>query len=185
MLAFAEQISGSLQIPMTRLFGQAPEGLSTDGDSALHTYYDNLSKQQELKLRRPIAKILELISRSRLGKPLPKGTRFTFNSLWSMSEPDRAEVSSKDTATILSAFTAGVIDDVTTRQELRAMSGTSGLFANIPDEQIDVDATTLVDPVTKPISPDEDSFENDPSELQLGETFGTETYNGINSTSMR
>ena len=65
------------------------------------------------------------------------------------------------------------------------MSGTSGLFANIPDEQIDVDATTLVDPVTKPISPDEDSFENDPSELQLGETFGTETYNGINSTSMR
>ena len=167
IMTFAEQISGALQIPMVRLFGQEPGGLSSDGDSALHTYYDNLSKKQERSLRRPIGKILDIICRSSLGHPLPPGTRFHFNSLWQMEEGERAEVASKDTDTIIKAFTAMIIDQKTAAQELRNLSNVNKLFSNIPDDQIkDTKPQDLVDPVHKEINSTEDKEHNrlDPRE---------------------
>jgi len=137
LLTLAEQISGSLQIPMVRLFGQEPGGLSSDGDSALHTYYDNLSKQQELRLRRPIAKIIDLTCRTLTGEGLPKGSRFHFNSLWQMTETERADVASKDTSTIIAALTAQLIDIQTAQIELRNLSNINKVFSNIPDQDTD------------------------------------------------
>ena len=140
LLAFGEQISGALQIPMVRLFGQEPGGLSSDGNSALHTYYDNLSKQQELRLRRPLTRLLDIISRSKLGEPLPNGTRFRFNTLWQMEATEQSTVATSLTNCIIAAFNSGLIDSKTAQQELSDTAHTTGLFSTIP--LFDVVATT-------------------------------------------
>ncbi|WP_342080442.1 anti-CBASS protein Acb1 family protein, partial [Escherichia coli] len=66
---FAEQISGAVGIPLVRLFGQSPKGFST-GDADLANYYDRVSSLQERRLRLPVRRILDIMHRSELGKPL-------------------------------------------------------------------------------------------------------------------
>lgn len=82
---FAEQISGAVGIPLVRLFGQSPKGFST-GDADLANYYDRVSSLQERRLRMPMRRILDIMHRSELGKPLPDDFTFEFNPLWQMSD---------------------------------------------------------------------------------------------------
>lgn len=82
---FAEQISGAVGIPLVRLFGQSPKGFST-GDADLANYYDRISSLQERRLRLPVRRILDIMHRSELGKPLPDDFTFEFNPLWQMSD---------------------------------------------------------------------------------------------------
>lgn len=137
LTAFIEQLSGALQIPLTRLLGQSPGGLSSTGDSDITTYYDNIQKQQEVRLRSAMTKILDLTCRSTLGYALPGGVRFKFNPLYTMDEPERAEVAVKTTGAIVSAFQAGIIDKRTALQELRHSSDITGVFSNIQDQDVD------------------------------------------------
>lgn len=136
MLEFGQQISGSLQIPLVRLFGQSPSGLGATGESDLRTYYDHLAKQQEMRLRQPMVKILDIISRSVTGKPLPNGTKFRFNPLWLTTEAERAELGAKTTDSIIKTVEAGLISPQTALKELRQSSHATGLFTNITDEDI-------------------------------------------------
>jgi phage-related protein (TIGR01555 family) len=131
MLQFGQQIAGALQIPLVRLFGQAPAGLNATGDSDLKTYYDNLAKQQENKLREPLVKVLELLSRSVLGTELPKGYRFSFNPLWLPEESDTADIAVKLTGVVLEAFKAGLITADEARDELKQIKHKTGVFNNL------------------------------------------------------
>ena len=45
LMQFGEQISGACQIPLVRLFGQSPAGLSSTGESDLRNYYDAINAQ--------------------------------------------------------------------------------------------------------------------------------------------
>ena len=134
---FGDQISGALQIPKTRLFGTQVGGLATGGNEGdLAAYYDNLQKQQEMRLRHIWTRLLEILSMSVLGKPLPEGTTFTFNPLWQMSETDRAEIVSKDTDTVIKAYQSGLIDSKTAKQELRNFGHIMKLFNQMPDDEV-------------------------------------------------
>nr|WP_079972854.1 DUF1073 domain-containing protein [Salmonella enterica] len=81
---FAEQISGAVGIPLVRLFGQSPKGFST-GDADLANYYDRVSSLQERRLRLPVRRVLDIMHRSELGKPLPDDFTFEFNPLPSIT----------------------------------------------------------------------------------------------------
>jgi hypothetical protein len=37
LLQFAQQLSGALNIPLTRLFGQSPAGMNSTGEGDLHS----------------------------------------------------------------------------------------------------------------------------------------------------
>lgn len=136
MLQFGQQISGALQIPLVRLFGQSPGGLNSTGESDLRTYYDHLSKQQETNLRAPLTKILDIMARSTLGKPLPDGFRFRFNPLWLVTETERSDIATKNTDSVIKAFESTLISQTTAMKELRQFSHLTGLFTNISDEDI-------------------------------------------------
>lgn len=136
MLQFGQQISGALQIPLVRLFGQSPGGLNSSGESDLRTYYDQLSKQQEMRLRGPLVRILDVMARSVLGEPLPKGFRFRFNPLWLVRETERSTIGQQTTDSVIKAFEAGMISQAVALKELRQASGLTGLFTNISDEDI-------------------------------------------------
>ena len=93
LLQFAQQLSGALQIPLVRLFGQSPAGLNSTGESDIRNYYDGIQAQQEAKLRRPFTSLLQILCRSVLGKALPEGSSFEFTSLWQLSDAEKATIS--------------------------------------------------------------------------------------------
>lgn len=142
MLQFGQQISGALQIPLVRLFGQSPGGLNSTGESDLRTYYDHLAKQQETNLRAPLVKILDVISRSTLGEPLPKGFRFRFNPMWLVTEKERADIAASTTDSVIKAVESAIISPATALKELRQQSHLTGVFTNISDEEIEDAAST-------------------------------------------
>lgn len=136
MLQFGQQLSGSSNIPLIRLFGQSPAGLNSNGDSDIRLYYDNINAKQESGLRNGIEMILKVMWRSCFGKPSPKEMQFTFTPLWQMSAMDKATVAKTNSETIIGAFDAGLNDRATSMKELRQTSGDTGIFSNITDDQI-------------------------------------------------
>ena len=156
ILQMAQQLSGALQIPLIRLLGQSPAGLNSSGDSDLRTYYDNVGKQQEQKLRRPLTRLIDVMSRS-LDIKLPSDFAFKFKPLWMLTETEKADIAAKDSTTITNALDAGTISQSVAMKELKQSSRVSGRFSNISDEDIasaDEDATipkgeTALDPEGK------------------------------------
>lgn len=136
LLSFGEQISGALQIPLVRLFGQSPGGLNSAGDSDLRTYYDNVAAWQDRDLRPGVTTLLEVVARSVLGKEMPEGWDFQFRPLWQLTDTEKADIGSKDTSSIVEAYDAGIISRATALKEMRQSSQTTGLWSNITDEDI-------------------------------------------------
>lgn len=136
MLQFAQQLSGSSKIPLIRLLGQSPAGLNSSGDADLRMYYDNINAEQEAKIRDGIDLILRVLWRSTFGQSAPDDLEFKFTPLWQMSATDKANMAKTQTDTIMEPFTAGITSRVSALKELRQMSGDTGLFSNISDEEI-------------------------------------------------
>lgn len=136
LVQFGQQLSGATQIPLVRLFGQSPAGMNATGESDFRNYYDGINSQQESRLRRPIATILELAHRSKFGVPLPEGFNFTFNSLWQLTDEQKAAIGSQNTQSVSAAYQDGIIDRATALKELRQSSQVSGLWTNITDDLI-------------------------------------------------
>lgn len=136
LLQFGQQLSGATEIPLVRLFGQSPAGLSATGESDLRMYYDNINARQESKLRNPWETLLRVLWRSELGKDAPDDLDFKFKPLWQMSATDKAANAKTTTETILAPFEAGILSRKTTLTELRDASADTGVFSNITDEDI-------------------------------------------------
>jgi phage-related protein (TIGR01555 family) len=131
---FAQQLSGSLQIPLVRLFGQSPSGFST-GETDLRNYYDTIKQQQEKDLRSSVTKVYRAIAASE-GIELPEGFRIEFNSLWQLSETEKATIAETTARTISSTEESGLIDRATALKELKQQSRITGIFSNVTDEFI-------------------------------------------------
>lgn len=137
LIQFAQQLSGALGIPLTRLFGQSPAGLNATGEGEMKQYHEKVKQQQERRLRNPLHRLLSVMSMSKLGKPLPESFGFTFNNLQEMSESEKADIATKKTTAVADALDAGLIDKATGMKELKASAGVTGLFGNIDDEAIE------------------------------------------------
>jgi len=136
MLQFGQQIAGATGIPLVRLFGQSPAGLSATGDADIRQYYDNINAQQESRLRNAWELVLKVMWRSQYGVDAPKDLSFTFVPLWQMSAMDKANISKINTETVIGAREAGLVTTGTAMKELRESSGDTGIFSNISDEEI-------------------------------------------------
>ena len=134
---FASQLSGSLGIPVTRLFGQSPGGLNSTGQSDLQTYYDKIRQLQEDNFRSDILKMLRLMHASELGLPAQDDLNFTFKSLWQIDEQGKADIATKTSGTVVSVFQAGIIDRAVAMKELKQSSDVTGVFSNITDADIE------------------------------------------------
>ena len=132
---FGQQISGAVNIPLVRLFGQSPRGFST-GDTDLRNYYDNIGKLQEAQLRNGIYRILEVMSMSVLGKPLPEDFDFSFKSLYTIDAAQKSNIAATNMNTINAAFQSGLITKKIGLKELSQQSAETGMFTNIDDEDI-------------------------------------------------
>lgn len=135
LIQFGQQISGALQTPLVRLFGQSPAGLNSSGESDLRTYYDGVKQKQERELRAPMATMVQLSARSR-GVELPDEFNIEFRSLWQLTEQQKAEVAERDTRTALAAEERGIASVKTVLQELQTGSRVTGRWTNVTDDMI-------------------------------------------------
>ena len=134
MQQFGEQLSGALQIPLVRLFGQSPSGFSS-GDSDLRNYYDNIKQQQEKNLRVGLTKVYKCIAASE-GVPWQEGTTISFRSLWQLNDTEKANIAQTVGTVIGNLESSGVIDRATALKELKQSSQTTGIFSNVTQELI-------------------------------------------------
>jgi len=137
ILQFGQQIAGATGIPLVRLFGQSPAGLSATGESDLRMYYDNVASQQESRLRDGLMRVLHVVHQSFFGAPAPQSFDFDFVPLWQTSAKEKADIATAVTTTIATAYEKGIIDQTTALQELKQSSESTGVFTNITEEQIE------------------------------------------------
>lgn len=131
---FGQQLSGALQIPLVRLFGQSPQGFST-GETDLRNYYDTIKQAQEKDLRIGMTKIYRALAASE-GIEFPEGTRIEFKSLWQITDKEKSEIANTVGTVVTAAEAGGLIDRGTALKELRQSSHVTGIFSNITPEQI-------------------------------------------------
>ncbi len=125
ILQFAQQISGALQIPLIRLFGQSPVGLNSTGESDWRNYDDGVKAQQESKMRPQIERILPVLARSE-GIVLPDDFSFQFAPLRQLSDIEKADAVGKK----------GIVGRKTALQELKQSAEITGVWSNVTDEAI-------------------------------------------------
>jgi phage-related protein (TIGR01555 family) len=133
--SMGDQISGALQIPLTRLFGQAPAGLNATGESDMRTYYDNILRLQERWFRRPLDVIVPLVAKN-ADIDLPDGWSYEFKSLWQLTDIQKAEVNTSDVTALVNVQGTGVLPTSVFLDELRKSGKKTGMWQSITDDMI-------------------------------------------------
>lgn len=136
LMQLGQQISGALQMPLVRLFGQSPGGLGSNGDSELRTYYEGVNQRQERDDRVPVTNICVLTAKSE-GIPLNEEEfGFNFRSLYQLDDEQKSNVFDRDSRAILEAFATSLIDKPTALKELRQLGRYTNRWTNITDKEV-------------------------------------------------
>jgi phage-related protein (TIGR01555 family) len=144
----AMQVSGALQIPMTRLFGQAPGGLSTDDESGMRTYHDSIQQKQRKEMTQGVLMTYKLTAASK-SIVLPPTFALDFASLQQLNDEKKAEVAGKVAEAVTKALDAGLVTQQTGMQELRQSSRTTGIFGKITSEAIEAADDEVQPPISE------------------------------------
>jgi hypothetical protein len=169
LIALGQQTSGSFQIPLVRLFGQAPTGLNSSGESDIRNYYDSLAAQWQRTLKVPMTNTYRAVAAS-MDIELPKGFAIKMRPLWQMSDKEKVDIAGSVVDTVTKAKDAGLITDRCAMQELKQSSTITGIFTNITEDDIEA-ASDEIAPPPDPmggqpgeIGPDGNPIEAQPSE---------------------
>ena len=136
-----EQLSGALGIPQSKLFGRQADGLGATHTGDISYYYANIECERENRLRRPLNKILALISRSKLGKPLPEDFDFIFDSLEQLDDATIADLGTKTTNSVAAALDKNIITVNEAREQLRKSSKITKLFGELEGDIAEPEVT--------------------------------------------
>ncbi len=161
MLHFGEQLSGALQIPLVRLFGQSPAGLNATGESDLRNYADNVKKEQRSVLGPDVLKIHKAAAYSCGVRP-PEDYGVDFLPLYQLTEKERGEIAERKTNAISQAYNDGAYGQKTYLKELKQMAPSTGVFSNITAADIEAASD---DP---PPPPGAEALEGDTSSSSSG-----------------
>lgn len=91
--SFQDKLAAASELPLTKLFGHAPSGLSTDDQSGTRNYNASVANAQENKLRDPIRRVIDAILHSKEGPTdgqIPENWSFIFNPLDEPTEQENA-----------------------------------------------------------------------------------------------
>jgi len=193
--SFMLDIAGAAEIPVTKLFGRAPAGMNSTGESDSQNYYDMIAQQQETVLRPKLNKLYPIMFMSEFGY-IPDDLDFKMNPVQTPTEDKSADIVGKKSQSILAAFTSGVISQKIALRELHELSYTTNMFTSITDEDIenaddslqqdDISGLTLSGEhlpslrqhIQKPESEEQDQSLNEENYMSLP----TETTSGNNLT---
>ncbi len=134
MQSYLNIVAGAADIPITRLLGQSPGGLTSTGESDMRNYYDFIAGQQESVLRSKLERIDDVMYRSTFGTaPDDDVVPFEFNSLWQMSDVEKSTRELANAQRDQIYLDRGVITDGIVAKELMA----DGTYLGIDPDYID------------------------------------------------
>lgn len=114
--SFIQMVAGAADIPVTRLLGQSPSGMSSTGESDMLNYYDRISSIQNLEMTPAIYRLDECLIRSALGAR-PEEIFYSWSPLKQMTEKELAEIGKMNAETAQTLTNSGLF----TPAELRTV----------------------------------------------------------------
>ena len=134
--SFMLDMAGAAEIPATKLYGRAPQGMNATGESDLKNYYEMLAQLQERQLKPAITKLLPVMAMSLWGA-VPNDMEIVFEPLMTTTPAERAQIVQQSAGAIIQAFSAGVISQKIAMAELQETGKPIGAWTNITQEDID------------------------------------------------
>ena len=140
---FMVLVSGAADIPMTRLMGQSPAGMSATGESDIRNYYDRISAAQELEMEPAMRVLDECLIRSALGSR-PIEVCAEWNSLWQSTERERFDIGKLQAEIIAALHGTGIIPEEPLAEVAVAMLSASGVMPGLQQATADYFAAGTV-----------------------------------------
>lgn len=112
-------LAGVSNYPVTRLFGRSPAGMNATGESDTLNYYDGVKSEQGNILKKPIQKLVNIIS---IYLGLSKNSNdvkfpIIFNPLFQMTEKEETELNKIKSDTYNTYINNGVLDNMEVREK--------------------------------------------------------------------
>jgi len=128
---FMINVCGAADVPMTRLFGQSPAGLTATGESDIRNYYDRLDSDRERTMRHPIETLDEVLLRHLSGS-MPTGYELDFPPLWQVTDKERAEIQKLNAERDQIYLVQGAVLEHIIAEELRA----NGVYKSMSEKDV-------------------------------------------------
>lgn len=105
------------KIPLVKLLGTPPAGLSSNADGEIRTYYDHIAALQEAHIMPQMDVILRVVQLSLFGK-IHEDIKFQFKPLYQLSAQEQAAANLSKAQTAQIYMQEGVIDQEEARESL-------------------------------------------------------------------
>lgn len=139
MQSFLQMAAGAADIPVTRLLGQSPAGMSATGESDMNNYYDRVSSIQTLEVTPAIYRLDECLIRSALGSR-PKEVFYKWSPLKQMTEKEQAEIGKMNAETAKTLADTGIFTPVELRTVVTNQLVESSFYPGLDQAVADTDA---------------------------------------------
>lgn len=133
---FMMDMAGAAEIPATKLFGRAPQGMNSTGESDMKNYYEVIAQNQERVLKPALEKLIPVMAMSLWGE-VPDDLEIVFEPLGTTTPSERAEIMSQSSSPIIQAYSAGLLTQKMALLELRESGKPINAWTNITDEDIE------------------------------------------------
>ena len=120
-------VSGAADIPVTRMLGQSPSGLSATGESDLRNYYDSVSSDQSNVLTPTLKPLDEALVASVTGSK-PKTLDYEWRPLWQLTATEAAQRNLIEAQTFQVDASLGLYNDEVLMHSRTAQLIASGLY---------------------------------------------------------
>ena len=117
-----EQMSSVSSIPLSVLLGITPTGLNASSDGEIRVFYDAILSYLNEVCRPGIETLLDIVQLSLFGE-IDDEISFEFETLWEMSDKDKADIRKSDAEAAVAYINGGVIDPEEERERLNNEDG--------------------------------------------------------------
>jgi phage-related protein (TIGR01555 family) len=139
MQSFLQMAAGAADIPVTRLLGQSPAGMSSTGESDMNNYYDRVSSIQMLEITPALYRFDECLIRSALGSRPPE-VFYDWSPLKQMTEKEQAEIGKMNAETAKTLTDTGIFTPVELRTVVTNQLVESSFYPGLDQAVADTDA---------------------------------------------
>ena len=108
IITYDGRVAGAADIPATRLFGKAPDGMNATGDGDMANYHQSIGARQEMELR-PAMEALDAVVLPSAG--VKTDLSWKFSTLTVLTEQQEAEIEAKESESITKIVATGLIPE--------------------------------------------------------------------------
>jgi phage-related protein (TIGR01555 family) len=117
-----EQMSSVSSIPLSVLLGITPTGLNASADGEIRIFYDSILSYLNEVVRPGLETLLDIVQLSLFGE-IDDEITAEFETLWEMSDKDKADIRKSDAEAAVAYINGGVIDPEEERERLNNEDG--------------------------------------------------------------